>query len=138
MNGDAVTEGVDTGLSEGVKGWLDDHLDSVRRKIVEAAREISGRDGTTGNIEPQAVAEAARLYTSTKRSMVSTEPTFGRRVFEFTTGLTAICALLAIVFGWLGFWAQGGISEGWLDITKIFAGAVVGSAGATAISRPPR
>ena len=69
------------------------------------------------------------------------EQTFWQRIGSTITGITLISAILAIVFGGIGFaglrWggAQGAESvKAFIDIAQIFAGAVVGSTGAAAIS----
>jgi hypothetical protein len=55
------------------------------------------------------------------------------------TGLMVISAFMALAFGILGAWglqAGGATKEataGFLDIAKLFAGALVGAAGATAV-----
>ena len=58
---------------------------------------------------------------------------------ENVTGLMMISAVMALAFGYLGAWGlyAGGQSAqataGFLDIAKLFAGALVGAAGATAV-----
>jgi hypothetical protein len=55
------------------------------------------------------------------------------------TGLMVISAFMALAFGYLGAWGltAGGATQtataGFLDIAKLFAGTLVGAAGATAI-----
>lgn len=57
------------------------------------------------------------------------------------TGLMVITAIMALAFGGLGAWgltATGAAKDataGFLDIAKLFAGTLVGAAGATAASR---
>jgi hypothetical protein len=60
---------------------------------------------------------------------------FFNRVFGSISGLTIISAILAITFGYLGYLSRDSPNHvGLYDIAKIFAGAVVGSTGAAAIS----
>lgn len=49
-----------------------------------------------------------------------------RAIISPISGVTIICAVLAVVFGYLGL-RQDGAQNGFLDIAKIFAGAIVGS-----------
>ena len=65
-------------------------------------------------------------------------------LFEYFPPFTLLCFLLAIIFGYLGFSAWGRATgnsvaaAGFLDITKIFAGAIVGSTSAVAITNLAR
>jgi len=59
---------------------------------------------------------------------------------EHVTELMAVSAAMALAFGMLGAWglSSGGPKEatsGFLDIAKLFAGALVGAAGATVAKR---
>jgi hypothetical protein len=60
---------------------------------------------------------------------------------ENVTGLMMISAVMALAFGYLGAWGlyAGGQSQTatarFLDIAKLFAGALVGAAGATAAAK---
>lgn len=128
-------------LSPGAHAFLDDHLAKIRERIIEeAARQAGG--SPDGAIEPMVVAEAAKSFApgglvplGAKR--VSTM----QRLLEPVSGLTLVCAVLAIIFGLLGLWANSGAgaanaanTSGWLDVAKVFAGAVVGSTGAGVVS----
>jgi|SRR5829696_5593196 len=69
-----------------------------------------------------------------------TEQSLGQRIASSITGITIISAILAIVFGLIGFLGlryggQGADTvKAFIDIAQIFAGAVVGSTGAAAVS----
>jgi hypothetical protein len=60
---------------------------------------------------------------------------------ENITGLMVISAFMALAFGILGAWgiSVGGATKeatnGFLDIAKLFSGALVGAAGATAVAK---
>jgi hypothetical protein len=59
-------------------------------------------------------------------------------IHENITGIMVFSAVMALAFGVLGVWglSAGGnlkdVTSGFLDIAKLFAGALVGAAGATA------
>lgn len=78
-------------------------------------------------IEPMTIAEAAKHFAP------------GRDVYEFRHRhsiipwiFTFVCAALTILFGILGLYVNEKNAQSWLDISKIFAGAIVGAAGASA------
>ena len=119
-------------LSPGAKAWLDDHLLYIKRKIIEEARKVAKESRGEDTIQPLDVAEAAKLYAPGRQISAQKEISFWRRLTDSITGITLISAILAIVFGFLGYFTP--TQEGWLDIAKIFAGAVVGSAGAAITS----
>jgi hypothetical protein len=57
------------------------------------------------------------------------------RVLESISGVTLLSAILAVAFGFIGLYlttkgAQG-TATGYFDTMKLFAGAIVGSAGAS-------
>jgi len=62
---------------------------------------------------------------------------------ESITGLMVVSAVMALAFGGLGAWGLSsladsklaGATSGFLDIAKLFAGALVGAAGATSIAK---
>jgi hypothetical protein len=70
----------------------------------------------------------------------------GKYFFSYVSPLTIISSLLAILFAVLGLWASGAVGDldpdkiklldgkAYMDIAKIFAGAIVGSATASAAS----
>lgn len=57
------------------------------------------------------------------------------------TGLTVLSAVMALAFGGLGAWGisaggtTGAATSGFLDIAKLFAGALVGAAGAGVVMK---
>ena len=126
-------------LSPGAEAFLDDHLSRIRKNIIEEAERQAGNNSSSTTIEPMIVAEAAKAFAP--GSFVS--PNLKRmntihRLLEPVSGLTIVCALLAIIFGSLGLWANNGPNAanatGWLDVAKVFAGAVVGSTGAGVVT----
>lgn len=122
-------------LSQAEQAWLDEHLKAIEQKIKDAAREIAQANGRTNEITPMDVSEATRLYAPGDRVITSRrEISWGGRILDSISGVTLISGLLAVAFGVIGFLATGSSpgspSPGWIDIAKIFAGAVVGSTGA--------
>lgn len=124
-------------LSPGSKAWLDDHLAMIRKKIVdEAFRSTQSSSATEGDegpilIDPALIPEAAKKFAP--GGIVPPYRTFGyvpfwSRMAESISGITVVSAILALGFGFLGF-KDSTKKDSWLDISKIFAGAIVGSAG---------
>jgi hypothetical protein len=135
MNGGLGEGGVakeEAKLTEGGLRWLNEHLDSVKVKIIEEAGKIS-KAPSEGKIEVMAVSDAAKKYAPGGPFELQNDSVW-RRIFEPISGLTLVSAVLAVTFGWLGLRATGAMQQGWLDIAKIFAGAIVGSAGAAVAS----
>ncbi len=124
---------------DGALRWLDEHLNVIRSKIIREANETAGT--ANRNVEPRDVVDATGKYAPGERLA----PPFRRSVIDFMdkvsvsiTGVTIVSALLAIVFGVIGFWVgthtvgpADQLSSGAFDIAKIFAGAIVGSTTAT-------
>jgi hypothetical protein len=119
-----------SGLPTGPREWLDAHMAVVENLIVERAHSQNGDRGIT----PMDIADAAKVFAP------------GKSISEvkgaWRVGFTTWCALLTLAFGFLGLLAGAGKlgtapgnAQGWLDIAKVFAGAVVGSSGAEALSR---
>ena len=117
-------------LSSGARAALDEHIELIKIAIIEEAHAASGN----GILQPMQVLDAAKLYAPGYRLPTQTYVPFWSRIFESISGITLISALLAIIFGLLG-WSQGATAgAGLLDIAKILAGAIVGSTGAAVAS----
>ena len=124
-----------TPYDENINRWLEAHLLTIQEKIRSQAQSMADSDGRK-TIEPRDIAEAAKLYAPGELvpTTLSPEPlTFRQRVLSSISGITLISAILAVVFGIIGYFSRGEaqITAGAWDIAKIFAGAVVGSTGAT-------
>lgn len=114
--------------------WLEEHLNSIRKKIELFAAQLISDEGLSREM---AIARATQQFAPGKvfETPMTTEegPTpFWTRIFDSFTGITLVSAVLAIVFGLLGYLTDHENAQRMLDISKIFAGAVVGSAGASA------
>ena len=125
-------EDISTRQTDGPSQWLRDHLNLIEEKVRTKAAELAARDGRENKVEPRDIAEAALLYAPGKPCPQSdtSPPPFWRRMALSITGVTLVTAALAIAFGLIGYFA-GKDAPGAFDIAKIFAGAVVGSTGAT-------
>jgi hypothetical protein len=125
-------------LSDGAKAFLDGHLAKVRERIIEEAAKQSDSSIQPLALEPMALADAAKSFAPGDLVPVSSGRTsIWQRLFDPISGMTLVCALLAVVFGVLGLWAQKNAkadAQSWLDVAKVFAGAVVGSTGAGIVS----
>jgi hypothetical protein len=116
--------------------WLDGHLDDIRKKIEVRAQELA-RENERPRPELVDYSKAALEYTSDKPRPA--DMSRWDRILSFLTNVTLVSTFLAIVFGVIGFLDHGSAaSSGFIDIAKIFAGAIVGSTAATAVSRTAR
>jgi hypothetical protein len=115
--------------------WLEDHWKYIRQKIMEDASRMADSEHLD-YVEPAHVAEAAKKFSSAKA--LSSDKPSRFEGFWSAAGLTLISALLAIIFGALAYFASlqpnnGSAIASYGDIAKIFAGALVGSTGASAV-----
>lgn len=137
------------GLSASLASSLDEHLSEVRAQIADRAYELASQSiSPASNLDStekiqirlnnlsQATSEIIAGEASIKNSKLA-------RFFEYFPPFTCVCTILCITFAWLGLSAldkgNGGTevakaTGSFLDIAKIFAGAIVGSTAATAIS----
>jgi hypothetical protein len=118
------------------------YLSSIKPRVVDRAKAIAEADGRS-ELSAVDVFDALKEYVPGKP--VSSDGTsmrfgwFNRNV----TGFIGITAGLAIVFGLMGvvpFIKDVNkdylpVASGFLEIAKIFAGAIVGGAAATAVKR---
>lgn len=119
-------------LTQGSSVWLSEHLQRVQEKIVEQAGKLAERDNRT-NIEPRDVAEAVKTFApGIAVPGMAPEPLTGlsliHAIVSWAPSITTVSALLAVVFGIIGWQAKDSSA---FDIAKVFAGAIVGAAGAT-------
>jgi hypothetical protein len=141
--------------SDDTSQWLAGHLETIKRKIRDEAAAIAKADGRENKVEPRDVAKAALRYApgeafpaeqeSRLQIPLEMQIPFSKRMALSITGVTLVSALLAIAFGVIGYLvgtraaAQGAqFASGAFDIAKIFAGAVVGSTGATLAANTKR
>ncbi len=117
--------------------FLLSYLGELDADIKSRAKDLAGKDmPSTKNL-----AQAAFEYAPGKSGPM--QKGWGERIWTALSSLFSsiifLSALLAVTFGILGLsGAAGGgdstTTQGFLDIAKIFAGAVVGSAGASAVA----
>ena len=118
---------------------LDEHLRVIREKITKRAESLP----TEGEaVDFSHVAQAIAEY-APGGEIPKAEPVKGLRFFlALFPPFILLSFILTVVFGVLGLWATLGsestkqslIGPGFLDIAKIFAGAMVGSASANITS----
>jgi len=125
---------------------LDNHLKALRQEIVRLALKDTERDGKTRGPSDAAIWKAAlRLAPGLPYPEKST---WFDRLSNGLANNTTLLAILTIVFAIMGLIGSGAIPLGrtvstsaaqsltpFLDIAKIFAGAIVGSATANAALR---
>lgn len=117
-------------LSKGEEQWLNEHMDRLKKTIIKEARESVQADGRD-EVEPADVSGATMIHAPG----FAFPRSFWDRILGSITGVTLMSFLLAVFFGGIGViivWKQGNTAgaQGYFDIVKIFAGAVVGSTGA--------
>ena len=129
QTGQALTSVSSLSLTEGSSVWLSEHLQRVQDKIIERAGKLAERDNRT-NVEPRDVAEAVKAFAP---GVVVPDVKPWWRILSWSPTITTVSALLAIIFGVIGYFVlrNGKDATSLFDIAKVFAGAVVGAAGAT-------
>jgi hypothetical protein len=128
-----TAENYEPQTSHGSTQWVDAHLNILRKSIYEEAASRAKADGRD-QPEPRDVAQAALSFAPGDRL-----PASGSAIPRFAalgiTGVTLVSCILAVVFGLIGVYqtraGNDQIASGAFDIAKIFAGAIVGSTGAT-------
>ncbi|MGI0016059.1 MAG: hypothetical protein ACREBU_21775 [Nitrososphaera sp.] len=70
-----------------------------------------------------------RIYSAMNQA--NHDKSYWKRILTSVSEVTIISMIMVVVFGILGIFAKG---EGYSDIAKIFAGAIVGSAGGSLIA----
>ena len=109
---------------------VDNHITRVKVGAEQHLSTTHGQNPTTGQVA-QAVADVAGLEAGVAQK------SFLRATFESVPGLAFVAAVMAIIFGVLAYYSEATERTQWLDIVKVFAGAVVGAAGTAATRRPP-
>jgi hypothetical protein len=137
-------------LSTNLAGSLDEQLKKLRDQVVERSFALAqerlplslseSADDTHEvpvDISLEDVSEAFKLAVG-RRFISEPKTTF----FDLFPPFTCLCFLLCLVFGALGLFAQShdigskdgtSLAAGFLDIAKIFAGALVGSTASTVL-----
>jgi hypothetical protein len=124
---------------------IEEQLNKIRERILKEAEASAASEDRDGP-ELEDIASAylkyvpgTKAYKERYPSLLSILGAFTERVFSSVTGLTLVTAILAVVFGILGFRATDTSTRaGFLDICKILAGAVVGSTGTAAVGATRR
>ena len=113
---------------------LEEHMAKVKKKILARANEIASQDGEK-DISVTHLATAINEYAPGSPGLFTEKTNCKRTFFDYFPPVAILSAVLAFSFAGLGLWAllgQSNIkelgSQGFLDIAKIFAGAIVGSA----------
>lgn len=133
-----------TTLSANLKASLDEHLASLREDIASRADEIAnaGLPTTDTNRNPVDIQSLSQAIAEAIGGGVGPAPKL--RLFDLFPPFTCVCALLCLAFAALGLlplYADPAVAAkaatsttGFLDIAKIFAGAIVGSTTSIALS----
>ena len=121
-------------LNEELESSLSNHLDVVKNKIRDSAINLASKSDST-SVSILHLADAIKMYAPgcVVDSANSNQPS----VLKSISPMTWVSAFMAIVFGLIGVvaikhGAESGINgKEFIEIAKIFAGAIVGSASAT-------
>jgi hypothetical protein len=121
----------DRQLDDDSTSVLSGHMRAIEQRILERARELAGSQTISAIYVEKAIREFA-----------PGDPYPQNRHWLYLTwtlaGTTLISALLAATFGGLALFGGSHLSPtnqvAFLDIAKVFAGAVVGSTGASVVS----
>ena len=136
----------DIELTEELQSSLDEHSNRIKVLITRKAGELAAQEYHEEGEKPQItvlhLAKAIEAYSPGRElsQSVNAQKDAGR-FYDRLPPITIISAILAIAFGVIGVVAikygqQTGIDgKGFIDIAKIFAGAIVGSATTVAVSR---
>jgi hypothetical protein len=121
--------------------WLDNHLNEIRDKIVKRSKEILDENGPDITVA-SAIAEAAKEFAPGSKFPLQFKQSWWCDILSELSAVTLMSMLLAIVFGIIAYHIStapaGSTGAGanpkdatsYIDLVKIFAGAIVGSTGA--------
>jgi len=131
-------------ISDALEKVLSEHLNKVQSAIKDRAQEFAEKErgGESGKIDAtigidhlnRAIQEFAPGRAITP--VVLKGPGVWRRLLDSVSPVTIISMVLSVVFAAFGLWAILGLGDAeakaisgtaYLDIAKIFAGAIVGS-----------
>ena len=108
--------------------FLDAHLASIRMKIIVRAGQLSEE----ANDDERALAIA--MFEYAPGDLYPVDLPWMSRVLGSISGVTFLSAILAVAFGTIGIFivkTGGQGATGYFDTMRLFAGAIVGSAGAS-------
>ncbi|MGA2807049.1 MAG: hypothetical protein ABSE87_02890 [Terracidiphilus sp.] len=128
------------GLSPHLQGSLDEKIASLKDQISERARGLAlerAKSQTGAKKQQGPAVDVSDLSQAIDEALCgdaapARKPTF----FDLFSPFTCLCFLLCVTFGGLGLFARTGSgapsggaapTQGFLDIAKIFAGALAGS-----------
>jgi len=136
-------------LSKNLNASLDEHLAKLKGQIADRAYDLaSASTDSSATSEGEAVrvdfSSLAKAIDEVTKGQV-TPLEHRTRFFDLFPPFTCVCAVLCLAFATLGLLPLvatdptvaakvGGQASGFLDIAKIFAGAIVGSTTSIALS----
>ncbi len=119
---------------------LEEHMEKIKKKIMNRALEIAS--DAQDELSVTHLAAAIDEFAPGTHVFSHGEVTVKRDFFDYVPPVALLSTILAFAFAALGLWAiqgqqnikEGLGGQGFLDIAKIFAGAIVGSATAVVAS----
>lgn len=132
----------DEGLSAAMRNELDLYLHSLRTAIIRRARELTdekNRGQLSSEIGLRELVAAMDTMNSQPSSEIEKEKRIWPGFFTIFSPLTIVSVFLTFVFGAFGVYAiRSNLAvtnaDSFLDIAKIFAGAIVGSSTSNVLS----
>ena len=139
-------------LSANLNASLDEHLAKLKKQIADRAYDLAGAstdaseasEASEGEMKCVDIPSLAKAIGEVTKEQ-GNPPEHGTRFFDLFPPFTCVCAGLCLAFATLGLLPlvatdpnvaskAGGQASGFLDIAKIFAGAIVGSTTSIALS----
>lgn len=124
------------GFSQALAEALDAHAQKLKYQVAERAFELASAEKGSDESAEVTIADLNRALEELKLPAPPTAPSRLEKWFRYFSPFTCVCAILCIVVALIGWRAGSGNNAGFLDIAKIFAGAIVGATTNTAISKP--
>jgi len=126
------------GLSPHLQGSLDEKIANLKDQIADRARGLAlerTKSQTGGKKQPDGAVDVSDLSQAIDEALCNNAlPARRTTFFDLFSPFTCLCFLLCLTFGGFGLFARSGApgggaapTQGFLDIAKIFAGALAGS-----------
>lgn len=138
-------------LSADLSAALDDELAKVRNEVINRSSAIAHDRATLSMVPSMGQSPIGAVAISLQDVSAALDEATGRTIqvdpnfFDYFPPFTCLCFVLCLLFGCLGLYALRGqtttgpesrlaqSASGYLDVAKIFAGAIVGSTTSTVL-----
>jgi len=140
LAGGSIPPPANPGFSPHLQGSLDEKIASLKDQIAERARGLAlerAKTQAAGKKQQGSAVDVSDLSQAIDEALCNgAAPAREATFFDLFSPFTCLCFLLCVTFGGLGLFARAGTgasgggaapTQGFLDIAKIFAGALAGS-----------